>query len=257
MDEQMNNDPQFDEAQLARLADGSLPPERQAEFRDQSARSPALARALAEQEHAVGVLRAVDPPAPDSLRQWLDDQTRQAPARARLPAWLSPRIAFPAAAALAAVVAAVIVIASSAGSNSSFSQATRATLAPATQPAPSKGGAMTLDVSAGGIPFPYWEQTVGWHAWGMRSDTIAGHKSVTVFYSSPRGLRVGYTIVTGPPVPVSGGSTVTSHGVPYTFVRTGSARLVTWVRQGHTCIIAGRRLSNAVLLKLATADLPE
>ena len=114
---------------------------------------------------------------------------------------------------------------------------------------------MTLDVSAGGIPFPYWEHTVGWNAIGARSDSIGGRHAVTVFYEAG-GRRVGYTIVTGPPVQVKGGVTVTAHGTPYTFMRTGSARLITWVRNGHTCVIAGHGVTYKTLLGLATADFP-
>ena len=42
----MTHDPQFPEAELARLADGSLPSERQDELRTQIQGSPALTRAL-------------------------------------------------------------------------------------------------------------------------------------------------------------------------------------------------------------------
>jgi len=34
----------------------------------------------------------------------------------------------------------------------------------------------------------------------------------------------------------------------------GDAKLITWVRNGHTCIIAGRDVSYATLLRLASAD---
>jgi hypothetical protein len=30
--------------------------------------------------------------------------------------------------------------------------------------------------------------------------------------------------------------------------------LITWVRNGHTCVIAGRNVSYATLLRLASAD---
>jgi len=62
--------------------------------------------------------------------------------------------------------------------------------------------------------------------------------------------------VTGPPIPVHGGVTLTRDGIPFTFMRKGSVRLVTWLRSGHTCVIAGREISNPQLLKLATADVP-
>jgi hypothetical protein len=260
MDEEMTNDSQFPEAELARLADGSLPAARQEELNAELQRSPALTRALGEQEQAVSLLRAIDTPAPDSLRRWLQEQTqehqRTSPKRRR--SWLRPRIAFPALGVAVAAVAAVVVIAVGGGNSApTLDQATRAALAPSTMPAPTESGAMTLDVSAGGIQFPYWEHTIGWEAKGARVDSLAGRKAVTVFYRDMDGTRrVGYTIVTGAPVHVNGGVSITSHGIPYTLKRSGPTRLITWVRNGHTCVIAGQGVTYRTLLKLATADLP-
>jgi hypothetical protein len=261
MDKKMTDDLQVPEAELARLADGSLPETRQTELQAELRRSPALTSALAEQQRAVSLLRAIDTPAPDSLRQWLESQTEERqtderPAKRRR-GWAMPRFAFPAALGVAAAaIAAAVVIAVGGGSSSpTLGQAAHAALAASTMPAPNESGAMTLDVSAGGIPFPYWEHTVGWNAIGARSDSIGGRHAVTVFYEAG-GRRVGYTIVTGPPVQVKGGVTVTAHGTPYTFMRTGSARLITWVRNGHTCVIAGHGVTYKTLLGLATADFP-
>jgi hypothetical protein len=257
MDDDMKDDPQFSQAELARLADGSLSSSRQTELRDQLSGSPDLARALGEQEQAVSLLRSADVPAPDSLRRWLESQAAETRSRRWRPAWLAPKLVLPAVAALAAVVAAVIVIASSGGSAApTFSHATQAALAPATLPAPSRAGARTLDVSLAGIPFPYWEDTIGWRARGRRDDTLGGRRVVTVFYTGWPGRRVGYAIVGGPALTVPGGRSVTSHGIQFTLLRDRSARVVTWVRQGHTCIIAGRGMSYAQLLVLATADVP-
>jgi hypothetical protein len=260
MDEKMTDDSQFPEAELARLADGSLPATRQDELHAELQRSPALARALGEQEQAVSLVRAIDVQAPDSLRLWLQEQTQEqkqtSPKRHR--SWFRPRIAFPALGVAVAAVAAAVVIAVGGGSSvPTLDQATRAALAPSTMPAPTEADATTLDVSAGGIQFPYWEHTVGWEAAGARVDSLGGRHVVTVFYRDMDGARrVGYTIVTGPPVDVNGGVRVISHGIPYTLKRAGETRLITWLRNGHTCVIAGRGVTYATLLKLATADLP-
>jgi anti-sigma factor RsiW len=64
----MTHEPTPPEAELAKLADGSLPADREAELRAQVVQSPSLAAALAEQERAVALLRALDEPAPDALR---------------------------------------------------------------------------------------------------------------------------------------------------------------------------------------------
>jgi hypothetical protein len=256
----MSDDSQFLEAELARLADGSLPESREAELRDAVRHSPDLARALADQEHAFNLVRSADVAAPDSLRQWLDQQTDVAQPRqsdrGRL-RW-RPRIAIPALAIGLAAATAAVAVAVSGSSAPTLGQATQAALAPATLPPPSEtsSGAMTIDVSAGGIRFPYWTRTIGWRTTGARTDSLTGRHAVTVFYGGRAGHRVGYTIVTGAPLPVHGGTTVTRDGIPFTFIRDGSANAVTWVRSGHTCVIAGRQIDNQTLLKLATADIP-
>jgi hypothetical protein len=44
------------------------------------------------------------------------------------------------------------------------------------------------------------------------------------------------------------------YGVAFTLQKSGPARLISWVRSGHTCVIAGRSVSYAALLALATSD---
>jgi hypothetical protein len=255
----MTDDSQFPEAELARLADGSLPEARQAELQAELQRSPALTRALAEQEQAVSMVRAIDVPAPDSLRNWLADQSAPEQPEKRRRGWAFPRFAFPAAigVAAAAIIAILVIAIGGGSSNPTLGQAAQAGLAASTMPAPTEAGATTLDVSTAGIPFPYWEHTIGWRAKGARADSFGGRHAFTVYYENMHGgQRVGYTIVTGPPIDVHGGLTVTSHGIPYTFKRVGSARLITWVRNGHTCVIAGQGVTYSTLARLATADLP-
>ncbi len=255
----MTDDQQIPEAEMAQLADGSLPEPRQAELQAELGRSPALASALAEQQRAISLVRAIDVRAPDSLRHWLEDQIADEQPEKRRRGWAFPRFAFPAAigVAAAAVIAALVIAIGGGSSSPTLGQAAQAALAPRTMPAPTEAGAMTLDVSTAGIQFPYWEHTVGWAAAGARADSLGGRRAFTVFYKDMDGARrVGYTIVTGPPVTVKGGVTVTAHGIPYTFKRVGSARLITWLRNGHTCVIAGRGVTNQTLLRLATADFP-
>ncbi len=74
---------------------------------------------------------------------------------------------------------------------------------------------------------------------------------MTVFYGARSGERVGYAIVDGHELPVSGGQTVTRGGISYRLLSRASARLVTWLRHGHTCVIAGRGVSDVTLLRLA------
>ncbi len=52
----------------------------------------------------------------------------------------------------------------------------------------------------------------------------------------------------------SGATTTVLHGVRYTYGRVGSGRYITWARDGHTCVIAGRQVDNRTLLTLARGD---
>jgi hypothetical protein len=260
MSDHMTHDPQFPEAELARLADGSLPSERQDELRTQIQGSPALTRALKEQERAVALIRSTDQvAAPASLRarlEGLDEPSSQPVPAKRRPRWRL-RLGLPLAGGLTAAAAAVIAVIALGGGSSgpTLPQTAHIALAAATMPAPVESAANRdqLRLKVDGIPFPYWG-TVGWRTLGRRTDTLGGRRVETVFYAGRNGTRVGYAIVSGSPVPVSGGTTVVRHGTRYTLLNQGKARLVTWRRDGHTCVIAGRGVRDSTLLALADSD---
>jgi hypothetical protein len=256
-DGEMTDQPQFPEAELARLADGTLPAEREAELRARMQGSSELASALEEQRRAVSMLHAIDEPAPDSLRARIEAETGAAgDRRRRAPARWRPSLVLPAATALALVAALLVVVISGSSSAPTVPQTVRVTLAAATLPAPAADPAdqYVLQLGVDGIRFPNWRDTLGWRAAGARTDTLDGRHIVTVFYTERRGRRVGYAIVAGKPLSAGGGTSVRDAGVTYTFQRHGATRLVTWVRSGHTCVIAGQDLSDPTLLALANAD---
>ena len=250
-----DHDPQSLQADLARLADGSLPASRQAELRAEVDRSPELARALSEQQHAIALLRSTDVVAPDSLRMRVEQEVRTA-TRSRRPRFRLTWV-LPAATTAAAAVVIVLLAGSGGSSGAGLSQTAHLALAAAVDPAPSEARNDTLAETAAGIPFPYWQRSVGWRAVGARVDRVLDHSVVTVFYAGPKRSRVGYAIVGGAPLPVSGGRTTTKDGVSFTFLHEGPAHVVTWLRSGHTCVIAGRDVSNQTLLRLATAEIPQ
>jgi hypothetical protein len=250
----MTDERKHPEGELTRLADGSLPADRQADLLAQIRQSPELTAALAEQTRAVTMLRALNEPAPAALRTRLDELTGPAPAR-RGPRW---RRAFvlPGATALAAAVAAVVILVSGGGATPTVPVAARVALASATLPAPAvnPNEAQNLTLSAAGIPFPAWGPQRGWTANGARTDTVDGRKITTVFYVGRTGKRIGYAITDGAPLSGVHGQSVTRYGVRFTLQHSGPARLISWVRSGHTCVIAGRAVSYRALLALATAD---
>jgi anti-sigma factor RsiW len=251
----MTNEPEMPEAELAALADGSLPADQQEQLRARIDASPQLSGALAEQERAVTMLRALDEPAPAALRARLREMTEPAPASRRAPRWRRS-FSLPAATALAVAVAALVVLLAGSGSSPpTIPQTAHLALAAATSPAPAEDvvhrGRLRLGV--GGVAFPYYGRRAGWKATGARVDTLHGRRVVTVFYSA-HGRRVGYAIVSGSPLPDSGGRVVTRSGVNFWLHRAGGAQLISWRQNGHTCVIAGRKVTTSTLVSLASTE---
>lgn len=246
----MTDQPTPPEAELTRLADGSLPADREAQLRAQVGDSGALADALAEQERAVALMRMVDEPAPASLRASVDALTDGPGARGAIRRRRRWRLlALPAATALAVIVAAVVIVVGGAGSSPTLPQATHLALSAATLPAPAVDPAhpSLLRMTADGITFANWP---GWRPVGARVDVVAGRRIVTVFYRAPNGAHVGYAIVSPPPLERDD-EYHRGYAVSYTLGHQGAARLVTWVQDGHTCVIAGRNVTYQMLLRLA------
>jgi anti-sigma factor RsiW len=246
----VSDEPQVSEVELAALADGSLPAVKREQLRARVTASPELSAALAEQERAVAMMRGIDEPAPAALRARVDELVG-APPPVRRSRW-GRTLFLPGATALAIVVAALVV---ALGSHApTIGQTARVALAAATSPAPAEDPARPglLALSVGGVAFPYYARG-GWPATGSRTDRIDGRRVVTVFYGAGS-RRVGYAIVSGSPLRVSGGRMVSAARVRYVLQRLGAVRLVTWRRGGHTCVIAGRGASQQALLALAEAE---
>jgi hypothetical protein len=256
----MNDDQQTSEDQLARLADGSLPASRARELRAQVEASPQLAAALDEQQRAVSLLRAIDVPAPQSLRARIEQMSDQgAPLGTRRPPWrFSPpgrfarSLTLPIAIGLAIVAAAIVIVQGRGATAPTVAQTARLTLAAATLPAPAVDPAdqLQLQLRVDGVAFPDWYASKDYKTAGAREDTLRGRRIVTVFYAG-RGERIGYAIVSGPRLRQIAGHPVLFHGVSFTQARTASVSLVTWVRAGHTCVISAKSVDPRILLELA------
>jgi hypothetical protein len=137
----------------------------------------------------------------------------------------------------------------------SFSQAAASTLRAATLPAPPESPAdhAQLAVAVDGVPFPCWEDRFGWRSTGSRTDRVDGRSITTVFYGDSSGRRIGYAILAGTPAPrVGGGVIAWRGGVSYRLLNENGAAVVTWLRDGHLCVVSGRGVSSATLLGLAS-----
>ena len=118
-------------------------------------------------------------------------------------------------------------------------------------PAPAaRPGGEVLRAQAGPIAFPTWTRA-GWHAVGARTDTVSGHALQTVFYADAAGRRIGYAIADAS-LPVSGGQVVALRGAQLRVLARGATSVVTWRRDGRTCILAARGVPVGRLLTLAS-----
>jgi anti-sigma factor RsiW len=235
------------EEQITRLADGSLPSPQREALLTEIADSPELAAELAEQTNAVRLVRAVDVEAPASLHAAV--AALHAP-RAQSARW---RLAVPSGLAVAAVVVAFVLVLAPSSKPANVLGAARIALSAATLGAPSAtaGNPTTVDTAIDGVAFPDWNDR-GWQTTGARRDVLAGHDVDTVFYSSASYSGVGYSIAGGTPLEVgSVQRTVVMGGVRYEVIDADGATIVTWLRGGHTCVLAARHADATVLLRLA------
>ena len=220
----------------------------------------------------VELIRSSDVRAPDSLHQGVQAQVAAHPGStrgrrlagrrfagraARLPRPRFSPLGLLGAGVTAVVVAIVILTGLGHGGSSTLSM--RQTAAPAlraaTMPAPPQSSAnpAKLAVAVDGVKFPYWDERFGWRSTGMRNDRIAGRAVTTVFYTDSHGQRIGYAIVAGTPAPLVGGGVALWHGgVRYRTLSQDGVAVVTWLRDGHLCIVSGRSVSSATLLRLAS-----
>jgi hypothetical protein len=215
-----------------------------------------------EQRRIAELVRSFDASAPESLHRQVESlvATHQERHVARR---VSRRVFSPvglacAGAMLVAVVAVAIAVGLSGGSSAptvSFSQAAAPTLRAATLPAPPESSAHRAQLAAAvsGVPFPYWEDRFGWRSTGSRTDRVDGRSITTVFYADSSGRRIGYAILAGTPVPrVGGGVIAWRGGISYRLLTENGASVVTWLRDGHLCVVSGHGVSSATLLRLAS-----
>jgi anti-sigma factor RsiW len=237
-------------AELAALADGSLTPERAAALEARVAESPELAAALAQQRQAVTLLRqaAAETEAPLALRERLErDRARLAAPRRR-----RRMFSLVGAGALAAVAVLAVMVAISGGPGApTVAEAAELGAKPPTAPVQAAGPVL-LDVDQSGVAFPNWEAKFGWKAVGKRTDKLDGRETTTVFYRKGAN-KIAYTIVSGKALDNPDNfAQVTLNGVPLKVFSAGNPKDVTWLREGHSCVMTGEGVTTAKMLELAS-----
>jgi hypothetical protein len=212
-------------------------------------------------EHHRRVIRALQsgPRAPDRLHRRIEQMHAEAARRpSPMPAlrtrglprsWLRP-------AALAAGVAAVLAVALVVGldpGGSRVVQAAELSLRPSTEPAPhtDRERPALLERSFAGVTFPDWSREFEWRTVGARSDELDGRETVTVYYRHTH-HRIGYTVIAGQPVePPDDAVTLNAGGLELRRFRHGRQDVVTFVRNGRTCVLSGDVHDPDTLVKLA------
>jgi hypothetical protein len=238
-------------ADLARLADGTLPADRRAEVEARVAASPQLASLVESQGVALRALQAThDVGAPMRLRENVE---RSRDARAGGPKRTPVLARGAVAVALAGLLALVLVLAGPFSSDPSVPDVAALGEKPPTQagPAAAPGTPALLDADVEDVPFPNYAAKFGWKAAGAREDDPSGREATTVYYEKG-GRTIAYTIVSGDGLdPPSDARTTKRGGVEYRAFRSGGRDVVTWERDGHTCVLSGKDTPSAELVSLA------
>jgi hypothetical protein len=203
----------------------------------------------------IELVRSIDVRAPEQLHARIEAMVAERGGeRRRAPRPF--RLGFAAVPALG-VLALVLVLVLSGGSSPrlTLDKTVALTLRPPTMPAPAEDphNGTQLQAKVDGVAFPYWEESFGWRSTGARTDRLDGRTVTTVDYSGTHGQWIGYAIVAGAPAPhVAGGKIMRRDGTPYRFLSSHGALVVTWLRHGRLCVVAGHGVSTATLLSLAS-----
>jgi len=248
-----------DLADLAMLADGSLPPARRAEVEARIVALPGGRELLENERTAVEALRGAEHArAPASLRERIAAEQARA---GRAPQRRREVLGGGLAGALAVLVLVlVLVLPGGSPGSPSISQAASLALRGPSAPAPPPARGTPRDLLARDVDevyFPNWSG-IGYKATGERIDRLDGHLLDTIYYIGSGGARIAYTIVGGSALAEPTGATLSqSNHVELRAHALGHRQLVTWRRAGHTCILTGAHVSDQALLHLASRETGE
>jgi hypothetical protein len=253
----MNGDPSQSEPDertiraLASLADGSLHGRERARLEDRIASSPGLRAAFERQRAGVTALRGLELAAPAELRARVEgaraSARRVAPRRRR---W-TVAVPIAAAAAAAGLLAALLLPGDETGPTvPQAADLYQRPPAAAVEVDPSQPNLLAANVE--GVPFPNLRREFGWRAAGTRTDELDGRLARTVFYRRA-GKRVAYTIVSGDGIRAPADSHPSRlNGVNLHSFDSGGRRVVTWWRDGRTCVLSASGVGGRQLLTLAS-----
>jgi hypothetical protein len=196
------------------------------------------------------LLASGGPAATPALRARLAAQSQRAARAAPQRRW---RLAL-AGSVAAASVAVVLMLALAGPGSPTISDAARPAALGATAPAPSVDPRRPtlLRASFAGVSYPEWAREFGWRATGRRHDTVEGRSAETVFYQHTH-HRIGYTVIGGEPLdPPAKAQQYVVNGLEMRAYSDGPRDVVTFRRNGRTCVLAGEVHQRSTLLRLAS-----
>jgi hypothetical protein len=243
-----------EEAELAAFADGQLDAPQRADLERRLAQDAGLAHAYERQRAGmVAIVTATESvSAPLALRSRIEAMQRGEAAPRPRRRWRPSFGRWMPAAGLAAAAAVALVVVLLGGPPSTSAMLAAATRPPAaavsldpTQPALLRDRVET-------VRFPNFEGKFGWEATGVRTDEIGGRQTKTVFYRH-EGRRIAYTIVEGEALPwPEDAAETTRDGVEMQTFKDGDRTVVTWRRDGRTCVLSATNVPTDELLTLAS-----
>jgi hypothetical protein len=249
---------------LTRLADGSARPRDRAAFESYAAISPAAHQELERQRRVAALVRAGGPQMPADLRRRLLAKppdpaaagSRRRAGRSPATLWAPAVVAF---ALLVAVVATGAWRLTAGGARESPTIARVAMLAlrdpTSALPHPAAGQPSSVGKPFAGVTFPDYQRAFGVDAWGQRTDVTGNRTIRTVYYRLGDGVPISYSVVSGAslPVPPSAHHVLVA-GVRITSYTEHRLSVVTLIRHGRTCVLAGAAPARTILA-LAAAPL--
>jgi hypothetical protein len=202
------------------------------------------------QERVHRLLSTAGPATPPGLRERIAAQTARPAPRSR------PRVALAGAVATIAVaVVLALTLVAELGGNPTVAEAARPSALAATAPAPAQDARRPtlLRAAFAGVTYPDWNRQFGWRTTGRRQDSLEGGRTAeTVFYQHTH-HRIGYTIVSGETLkPPSHAQRFVVNGLEMLAYKEGRRDVVTFERNGRTCVLAGVVHRRSTLVKLAS-----
>ena len=244
-------------ADLSALADGTIDPARRPEVEAHIAASPELSALYERERRVVEMLHhaASTDRAPASLRARIEAQRPKPAVRARR------RFGYAGAlvgAVAACALALALILPNGTPGAPSVSDAAALAIKGANQPAPMPNPGEPSGTIGNGIQdvyFPDWKGHFHAVAVGQRTDGLGGRPAITVYYRW-KGEMVAYTIVGMPALSQPNANVTRKNGVALRTLTINGRTVVTWRRDGHTCVISGPGVSASDLQRLAAWSEP-